>query len=43
MSNVPITAIGRMRAPSVGQQSEITVLDDSSEPLLFDRSGWTHF
>jgi thiamine-monophosphate kinase len=43
MSNVPITAIGRMRAPSVGQPSEITVLDDSSEPLLFDRSGWTHF
>jgi len=41
--DVPITAIGRMRAPSIGKQSQITVLDESLEPLVFDRSGWTHF
>jgi thiamine-monophosphate kinase len=41
--DVPITTIGRMRAPSIGKQSQITVLDESLEPLVFDRSGWTHF
>jgi thiamine-monophosphate kinase len=41
--DVPITAIGRMQSPSRGKQSQITVLDESGEPLLFDRSGWTHF
>ena len=41
--DVPITTIGRMRSPSIGKQSQITVLDESLEPLVFDRSGWTHF
>jgi len=41
--DVPITAIGRMRSPSIGKESQITVLDQSGEPLIFDRSGWTHF
>jgi thiamine-monophosphate kinase len=41
--DVPITAIGRMRAPSIGKQSQITVLAESLERLVFDRSGWTHF
>jgi thiamine-monophosphate kinase len=41
--DVPITAIGRMRSPSIGKQSQITVLDESLEPLVFDRTGWTHF
>jgi ubiquinone/menaquinone biosynthesis C-methylase UbiE len=41
--DVPITAIGRIRSPSIGKQSQITVLDESGEPLIFDRSGWTHF
>jgi thiamine-monophosphate kinase len=41
--DVPITAVGRMRAPSIGEHSQITVLDESLEPLVFDRSGWTHF
>ena len=41
--DVPITAIGRMQSPSIGKQSQITVLDESLEPLVFDRSGWTHF
>ncbi len=41
--DVPITAIGRMRSPSIGKQSQITVLDESGEPLIFDRRGWRHF
>jgi thiamine-monophosphate kinase len=41
--DVPISAIGRMRTPSIGQQSQIVVLDESGESLTFDRSGWTHF
>jgi thiamine-monophosphate kinase len=41
--DVPITSIGRMRSPLIGKQSHITVLDESGEPLIFDRSGWTHF
>jgi thiamine-monophosphate kinase len=41
--DVPITAIGRMESPSVGEQTQITVLDESGEHLIFDRSGWTHF
>jgi thiamine-monophosphate kinase len=41
--DVPITSIGRMRSPSIGKQSHITVLDESGEPLIFDRRGWTHF
>jgi thiamine-monophosphate kinase len=41
--DVPITTIGRMKAPAIGKQSPITVLDESLEPLAFDRSGWTHF
>jgi thiamine-monophosphate kinase len=41
--DVPITAIGRMRSRSIGKQSRITVLDESGEPRIFDRSGWTHF
>ena len=41
--DVPITTIGRMRSSSIGKQSQITVLDESGEPLVFDRSGWTHF
>jgi thiamine-monophosphate kinase len=41
--DVPITNIGRMRSPSIGTQRQITVLDESGEPLVFDRSGWTHF
>jgi thiamine-monophosphate kinase len=40
---VPITAIGRMESPSVGGNTQIKVLDESEEPLSFDRSGWTHF
>ena len=41
--DVPITAIGAMRSPSIGKPSHVTVLDESLEPLVFDRSGWTHF
>jgi thiamine-monophosphate kinase len=42
--DVPITAIGRMRSPSIGKQRQITLLDESGDPLIFfDRSGWTHF
>ena len=41
--DVPITTIGRMRAPSIGKHNQITVLDESGEPIIFDRSGWTHF
>jgi thiamine-monophosphate kinase len=41
--DVPITAIGRMQPPSTGRQSQITVLDESGEPLILNRSGWTHF
>ena len=41
--DVPITAIGRMRPPSTGNEPQITVLDESGEPLMFDRGGWTHF
>jgi thiamine-monophosphate kinase len=41
--DVPITTIGRMRSPSIGAQGQITVLDESGQPLIFDRSGWTHF
>jgi len=41
--DVSITAIGRMRSPSIGKQGQITVLGESGEPLIFDRSGWTHF
>ena len=40
---VPITGIGRMRSPSSGEQGQITVLDESGEPLILDRTGWTHF
>jgi thiamine-monophosphate kinase len=40
---VPITAIGRMESLSIGKRAQITVLDESGEPLTFDRSGWTHF
>jgi thiamine-monophosphate kinase len=39
--DVPITAIGRMEAPSIVAQ--VTVLDESGQPLAFDRGGWTHF
>ena len=41
--DVPITPIGRMRSPSIGKQPQITVLGESGKPLIFDRSGWTHF
>jgi thiamine-monophosphate kinase len=41
--DVPITAIGGMRSPSIGKPSQVAVLDESLEPLVFDRSGWTHF
>jgi thiamine-monophosphate kinase len=41
--DVPITAIGRMQSPSSRKRSQVTVLDKSGEPVLFDRSGWTHF
>jgi thiamine-monophosphate kinase len=41
--DVPITAIGRMESPSISKNTRITVLDESGEPLAFDRSGWTHF
>jgi thiamine-monophosphate kinase len=41
--DVPITAIGRMQSPSIGEKTRITVLDESGEPITFDRSGWTHF
>jgi thiamine-monophosphate kinase len=40
---VPITAIGRMRSPSIGKQRQITVLDEFGDALIVDRSGWTHF
>jgi thiamine-monophosphate kinase len=40
--HVPITAIGRMQSPT-GKQIQISVLNESGEPLVFDRSGWTHF
>ena len=38
---VPITAIGRMEPPLLGTQ--VTVRDESGQPLAFDRGGWTHF
>jgi thiamine-monophosphate kinase len=41
--DVPITAIGRMQSQSIGKKTQITVLDESGEPLTLDRSGWTHF
>jgi thiamine-monophosphate kinase len=41
--DVPITAIGGMRSPSKGKESQVTVLDESGEPLILDRGGWTHF
>jgi thiamine-monophosphate kinase len=41
--DVPITAIGRMESPSIGEKTQITVLDKSGDPLHFDHSGWTHF
>jgi thiamine-monophosphate kinase len=41
--DVPITAIGRMQSVSSRKNTRITVLDESGEPLIFDRSGWTHF
>jgi len=41
--DVPVMAIGRMRSSSIGKHGQITVLDKSGEPLVFDRSGWTHF
>jgi len=41
--DVPITAIGRMESLSAGRKTPITVLDESGEPLVFDRRGWTHF
>jgi thiamine-monophosphate kinase len=40
---VPITAIGRMEPPSIGKIAQITVLDESGQPLTFGRRGWTHF
>jgi thiamine-monophosphate kinase len=40
---VPITAIGRVESPPTGRKARIRVLDESGEPLSFDRSGWTHF
>ncbi len=42
MLDVPITAIGRLQPPT-GQQTQITVLDKSGEPLAFEHYGWTHF
>jgi thiamine-monophosphate kinase len=39
--DVPITAIGRMEPPLPGTQ--VKVLDESGQPLAFDRGGWTHF
>lgn len=41
--DVPITAIGRMEPPSIGEMAQITVLDESAQPLTFGRRGWTHF
>ena len=41
--DVPITTIGRMQPPSSAKQSQITVLDESGDPLILDRRGWTHF
>lgn len=41
--DVLITAIGRMVAPFFGNEDRIAVLDDTGQPLAFDRGGWTHF
>jgi thiamine-monophosphate kinase len=41
--DLPITAIGRMESPSIRRNTQITVLDESGEPLTLDRNGWTHF
>ena len=41
--DVPITAIGRMQSPSIKKKGQIAVLEESGEPLMFDRRGWTHF
>ncbi|MGZ5700469.1 MAG: hypothetical protein ACXWIM_06320 [Burkholderiales bacterium] len=41
--SVPITAIGKMESPPIGQRTRITVLDESGQPLSLDRNGWTHF
>jgi thiamine-monophosphate kinase len=41
--DVPITPIGRMQPPSIGKHSQIMVLGESGESLVFDHSGWTHF
>jgi hypothetical protein len=32
-----------MELPSIEKGIQITVFDESEEPLTFDRSGWTHF
>jgi hypothetical protein len=41
--DVPITAIGRMESPAIGEKAQITVLDKSGQILTFDCGGWTHF
>ena len=41
--DVPITAIGRVGALSARRQDPIVVLDGCGQPLMVDRSGWTHF
>ena len=40
--DVPITPNGRMRSPPIGKHSQITVMAESGELLIFDRRGWTH-
>lgn len=41
--DVPITAIGRLEPRSHGRRTRVTVLDEFSKPIAFDRGGWTHF
>ena len=40
---VPITAIGRLQAPSLGEKAEVSALDASAQRLAFAGEGWTHF
>lgn len=42
-SGMPITAIGRMTAPSPRSEPRVAVLDNRGNPMRFVSEGWTHF
>lgn len=41
--DVPITAIGWMESATSRKRFEVAVVDESGQPLAFERAGWTHF